>query len=479
MESVLLSLLGGGLGVSISFFSLELLKEFAAGFTTLATEITINASVLLFSMIASIAAGLLSGCIAIASRGNINKSLKEGGSKVTASSSGKNTRTYLLLVQLALSFVILCSSILVAYSLFKLTSEELGLNTDKVLTMTLNLNFTNYRSPEDIRQFQERLLTDVKALPWVDSASTSGGFPLSGNLAAPVPFELEHFALNYGDIRPRAEANTVSPDYYQLFNIPLLSGRFFNKHDDERNMPVVIINQAMKNRYFANKKAIGSRLSVDEGKSWLTIVGVVGNTKSADIRQEPLVAFYTPFSQNPASGIELLVRAKGEPKSLIPLLEKTISSLDPQQAISDVATMKEVKEKATASSKLIAVLIFIFSIVAFAITLSGVYGVIAFNVKQRTKEIGIRMSIGANDGDIFNLLLKDGVLNTFLGVSLGIGGMLYIDPLLTPLLFKVDSAFFSILLGSTILIICVVSVAMALPARKAMKINPYEALRDD
>ena len=478
-ESTFFAVLGGMLGLLLAFPMLYLLKDFASDYTPLASEIKMDATVLGFSFLISVLAGLLSGTVSVFNRRNINNALKEGGDKVTASSTGLRWRNGLLITQIALSFVILCVATMVSISLYRLTTQDTGFSADKVLAVNMDLNFSNYTNAQQRRDFAMTVLEGVSALPDVELASVSGSFPLSSNLIGPVPFEAENQPLADNDVRPRATVTIVSEDYHSLLNIPLLQGRYFNQQDDENNTPVIIVNQALVNRLFPQTSPLSQRLSTDNGQSWLTIVGVTGNVRSQGLDISSQDAFYVPFRQRPVGRVRVLAKTNGSPMALRDPIVSIVHQLDLQQAIASSQTLMQVKQQWLSGPTLIANLVSLFGLLALLITVSGVVGVVAYNVSQKKKEIGIRMAIGATPIAIINQLLLQTSLVAFSGLALGLLVIPTVAPIVSSFLYETSSEEVTIYLSTGAILLITSAIATCVPARKATRMNPATTLRDE
>ena len=478
-ESTFFAVLGGMLGLLLAFPMLYLLKDFASDYTPLASEIKMDATVLGFSFLISVLAGLLSGTVSVFNRRNINNALKEGGDKVTASSTGLRWRNGLLITQIALSFVILCVATMVSISLYRLTTQDAGFSADKVLAVNMDLNFSNYTNAQQRRDFAMTVLEGVSALPDVELASVSGSFPLSSNLIGPVPFEAENQPLADNDVRPRATVTIVSEDYHSLLNIPLLQGRYFNQQDDENNTPVFIVNQALVNRLFPQTSPLSQRLSTDNGQSWLTIVGVTGNVRSQGLDISSQDAFYVPFRQRPVGRVRVLAKTNGSPMALRDPIVSIVHQLDLQQAIASSQTLMQVKQQWLSGPTLIANLVSLFGLLALLITVSGVVGVVAYNVSQKKKEIGIRMAIGATPIAIINQLLLQTSLVAFSGLALGLLVIPTVAPIVSSFLYETSSEEVTIYLSTGAILLITSAIATCVPARKATRMNPATTLRDE
>ncbi len=478
-ESTFFALLGGLLGLLLAWPILHLLKDFAAGYSSLASEIKMDGTVLLFSFLVSVFAGLFSGVVSLFNRRNINTALKEGGDKVTASSAGLRWRNGLLATQVGLAFVILCVAAMVSLSLYRLTNQDAGYSADNILAVNMDLNFSNYTNAQQRRDFAMSLLTRVQNLPQVESASVSGSFPLSANLLGPVPFEAEVQQLNADDVRPRATVTIVSEDYHRLLNIPLLQGRYFSPMDDENSTPVVLVNQTLANNYFPEGNALGQSISIDSGQTWLDIVGVVGDVRSQGLDSVSSDAFYAPFKQRPVGRVRILAKTFGNSLELRDPIVSIVHQLDPQQAIASSQTLQQVKQQWLASPMLIRNLVGIFGLLALFITVSGVIGVVAYNISQKGKEIGIRMAIGATPAAILKQLLMQSSALTAIGMALGLLLMPWVAPMVEEFLYQTSSKDVWVYLLAAVSLLAAAVVATCLPAQKAISINPSAALRDE
>ncbi|HWK54039.1 MAG TPA: FtsX-like permease family protein, partial [Hyphomicrobiales bacterium] len=475
-ESMVYALAGGVLGLLIAYPCLSLLKSFAVGYTSLASEIRMDFSILAFSVVISLAIGMLSGATAAFSRRDINSALKEGGTKATASASGTHKRQALLMVQFALSFFIITASLLILLSLYRLSNEDAGYDPARVLVVGVDLNFSNYVTNPQIRSFGMRLLEEVTALPGVESAALSGETPLQDSAFRPVPFDIEGRSASDADTRPTAKTTIVSEDYFRVMNIPLLKGRMLDYTDDENSLPVVLINENFEQLHFPDGDAVGQRVFIGATPLWRTIVGVVANVRSAELSAVEGVTYYMSFRQTPTSSLDLFVRSNRDPAELGTAITHLIHGIDPQQAVHSVKAMEAIKAEWLATPQLVAVLIGLFGLLALAITLSGVVGVVSYNISQRIREIGVHMAIGANPGDIVRMFLSQGLKVYASGLLLGLTMLLLGAPLMAPLLYATSPLSPAVYFASALVLTLAVLVAMYLPARRASGLSPVAAL---
>ncbi|MFS1524266.1 ABC transporter permease [Microbulbifer sp. 2304DJ12-6] len=478
-ESILYALAGGLVGLLLAYPSLALLSDFASRYTPLASEVKMDAMVLIFSLVVSVVAGVISGSAAAFSRRNINNALKEGGDKVTASITGQKWRSVLLIIQLALSFVILTVSTLVTVSLYKLSNQDTGFNTESVLAINLDLNFTNYTNGQQVRDFARNLLREVSALPASEQVSVSASFPLASNVLGPSNFETQRQNLNQDDVRPRARVVAVSHQFHSLLGIALLEGRYFNESDDENNPGVVVINRSLAEQFFAGVSPLGEKLSIDGGQNWLQIVGVVADVRATGLDQTEGATFYVSFMQFPSGQVRLLVKSQGSPYQLQHPITKIVGQLDPQQAIASVQSMSDIKEDWLTTPTLIASLLGLFGLLSLLITLSGIFGVVSYNIGQRLREIGIRIAVGATPKSIMGLILKQSISVIAIGIGTGLAIMSLLGSHLQGVLYQTNVFSPFVYLTSLVVLVLAALMAVTTPTLKATKLDPSSALRNE
>jgi putative ABC transport system permease protein len=477
-ESTLLSLLGGGLGLLLAGLGLELLKAFAARFTPRAAEVGIDGPTLLFTFAVAVLTGVAFGALpALAAKENLVTSLKEGGQS-TASPGRQRARGLMVVCQVAVSFVLLIGAGLMLRSFVKLQQVEGGFDAERVLTMRVTLDFDKYTTAQQVRAFFHSLLDRVRAQPGVVSAAVAFTFPLNQSAPLNNGFLIEGRPLAEGDPRPVADFRSASPDYFQAVGIPLVRGRLFDAHDHENAQPVVLINQSMARHRWNNEDPVGRRVSFDNGQTWATVVGVVGDVKQYGLEREATDELYRPFAQAPF-GQTLVVRTAAEPLALARQVREAVTAVDPEQAVDRVQTLEQVRENSLAAPRLTAALIGLFAALALAITLAGVSGVIALTVSQRTREIGVRLALGATPGGVLAMILRQGMRLVLIGLALGAAGALAFARLMGSLLFGVGPTDALTYAGVSLAFVAVAAVACLIPARRATRIDPMIALRSE
>ena len=471
-ESVLLSLAGGLLGLLIAYMSVDLLSEFAALYTPLASQVKINGSVLAFCLIVSLLTGILSGATAAFQKRNINEALKEGSGNITASGNNKRLRHVLLVAQFSLSFIILTSASLVSLSLYRLSIQETGFETTNIVTVDLST------SPENRSQMALDIASRLTALPEIEDVAFSSQVPLVAGRDRRRFFQVEGQPPAHSDERPEALRNEVSANFHDVLNIELLEGRYFNDSDDENSPAVILINQIFANQHFKDTSPVGKRISLDNGENWRTIVGVVSDIREVGIKIDPKPTFYVPWISGWNYELQLLIDTTLSTADLQPILSDVINAVNPKQPVESISSFTLIKENSMASTTLIGVLVSIFALLAFLITLSGVIGVVAYNVSQRRKEIGIRVALGANPNKIQALFALQGLSLCGIGLAIGALTMAFISPMLTNVLFETESLNLPIYLLTALAVVLVSAIAIYMPTKEATKVQPNQALRE-
>src|SRR5215468_3733340 len=474
-ESMLLSLIGGALGVLLSAGSVRLLVNFAARFTPRAAEISLDTTVLLFTLVVSVATGLVFGLApALSTRQSLIPSLKEGG-RSAAGAGRRRLRGALVVAQVAVSFVLLVGAGLMLRSLFKLQKVNPGFDPERVLVMRVTANWSKYTTGQQYRDLSLRLVERARAAPGVLSAAMASTYPLNplglATGAFNVNFQIEGRPLNPNEPAPQADYRVASADYSQTIRLPLLKGRLFTEADDAQARQVAVINQTTARHRWGDEDPLGKRISFDEGKNWVTIIGVVGDVRQYGLNQEPTDELYRPVRQTSGAN-NLLVRTAVAPAVMIQQLRQAIYSVDPENAIDRVQTLENVRNESIASPRLTTALLGLFAALALLITAAGIAGVMALTVSQRTHEIGIRMALGASASGVLRLVLRQGLTLVLVGLALGVAGAFALTRLMSTLLFAVEPTDPLTWLVVAMALAAVASLACLAPARRATMIDP-------
>lgn len=476
-ESIILSLLGGLFGLLIAYFSIDLLATFAARYTPLASEVSINSGVLVFCFIVSLLTGIISGSTAAFQKRNINEALKEGSGNITASNASTRLRQALLIVQFCLAFIILTSASLISLSLYRLNTQDIGFDTTDILAVEMGPG-ASVSTVSEWQKFARETALRLEAKSEIESVAFATSFPLTGKQTTPSFFQIE--GQPPADVSQRVDAvkQLVSANYHQVLHIPLLQGRYLAESDDKDNPGSIVINKRFADQFFANINPIDKRISLDEGKTWLSIRGVVADTREMSVDLQPSPTFYAPFIESTRwSWLRLLISSPVSLESLIPSVTETIHEINPRQAVASTSTLQFIKEDSLSSENLVALLVSLFALLAFLIALSGVVGVVTYNISQRRKEIGIRVALGANPKRIRALFTAQGLSLGAIGLTLGAFTMVFVSPLLEGLLFMTSALNPAIFLANALLITLVTTLAILWPTRQATAIQPNEALR--
>ena len=471
-ESTLLALIGGALGIAIAAWGVDLLIAYAERFTVRTTEIHIDRAVLLYTFGLSLLTGIIFGSVpALGGPLRAAPALRDGG---RATQNRQGVRSALIVVQVAASFMLLIGAGLTLRTVITLQRVDPGFNTDNLLTMRIDLNFSKYKG-EQIAAFWERLEDKLRALPGVNGVAASGTFPLNDSGPFSGPLQIEGQELPPNAPRPQVNFYVASPDYFATIGQPLLAGRTFTRSDRGSDRPVVIINKTMARHYWPDQDPLGKRIS-GGGQTWFTIVGVVADTLQR-LDQPAHDEVYRPILQGGQLSTTWLLRTTIEPDVMERQVRTALNAVDPDQPVDHFRTMAEVRSAWMESPTLTAVLLGLFALLALVITATGIAGVIAFSVNQRTQEFGIRMALGAQRGSVLSLVLRQGITLVLVGLAIGLAGALVVTRVLTTLLFGVEPTDALTFLAVSMVLVAVAAAACLIPARRAASVDPMVALR--
>ncbi|MGZ6126511.1 MAG: ADOP family duplicated permease, partial [Myxococcales bacterium] len=475
-ENLMLALVGGALGVLVAAWGLDALSTFAARFTTRASEIRLDLRVLLFAGGLSLFTGVLLGCLpALPARANLAADLKEGAG-ATVHRSRLRARSALIVAQVAVSFSLLIGAGLMLRSLLNLQSVDAGFDVQNVLTARVDLNWTRYRTNEQILPFGERLLERLRAEPGVLSAALTGSVPLNDTSPNGVEFRIEGAPVSDGP-HLRAWLETASPGYFETMGIPLLAGRDFTAMDRAPAPQVAVVNRSFARQFFPGADAVGKRVTLGGGEHWVQIVGVVADVKQHGLEREPGNEMYAPYAFLPFRDVRVIVRSRASPLDVERSLRAAVKELDPQQPVTEALTLEQVRADNLASPRLTALLLGAFALLAILITAAGIAGVIAYSVSQRTQEIGIRLALGADPSAVLAMVVRQGMALVGLGLALGVAGGFAISRVMSGLVFGIAAQDPVTFLAGAALLSAVGALACLFPARRAAEVDPMIALR--
>jgi len=477
-ESFLLALIGGGLGLLVSWGGLNLLISFAARFTPRAREIHMDGTVLLFTLAVAVLTSVLSGTApALAARDTVVDSLKEGGVQSTIGVGRRRLRSLLIVAQVAVSFLLLIGAGLMLRSFQKLQHVDPGFQPENVLTMQIGLDFTKYNTGDKQRAFFESFLDKIQTQSGVKSAAASMMIPLNGTMRMTGDFQLEGQTPVPGQKLPVADFRVVSESYFDTLHIPILQGRGFTRADRPGVPDVAVVNRRAARHYWGMQDPVGKRFSADNGQTWTQIVGVVGDVKQYGLDKDAADEIYVSMAQNPLMDAILVVKTEAEPMSVARGIIELLYAVDPNQPAARVQSLEQVRAESVAAPRLTANLLSLFALLALTIAATGIGGVMALAVGQRRHEIGVRMAIGARPGEILRMVLGQGMVLALFGVALGLVGALGLTRLLQRLLFEVEPTDPVTFVGVAAVLGVATLVACYVPARRAARVDPIIALR--
>ena len=493
-ESVLLGMSGGVLGLLLAFGGLRLLPLFLPAPGSLyeipyAGMIRIDADVLVFTLVISILTGILFGLAPSfqLSQSRLSESLKEGGRSATGGRRGNRLRSLLVIVEVAVSLFLLAGAGLLTRSFLNVLNEHLGYDPENLLTLQITLPTYRYKEPAQFVSFFRRLDEGVRALPGVESTGMINYLPLTawrGN----INFQIAGMAPLPRGEELSAQYRTVDSGYFATMRIPLLKGRELTPSDAEQGAGVVVINSALARHFFPNENPIGRELRfLPEGgnaftpvlrDSWLTVVGIVGDTTEADVGEPEAAIFYVPYLQNPSPVMRVVVRAASNPMGLVPAIRRAVESVDKDQPISEVKTMQDYVEALASRRRLNMALVGFFAALATVLSSVGIYGVMSYSVTQQTHDLGVRMALGAQPHDVLCLVVRQGMTLAIVGIAAGLlGGYFVLRRVLAPMLYGLSGTDPVILAGTAALLAAIALLACYVPARRAMRVDPLTSIR--
>jgi putative ABC transport system permease protein len=479
-ESVLISLLGGAAGVALAVWGVELLVAMKPANLPRLETIGVDGRALLFTLAVSVLTGVVFGLAPVwqATRVNVNDALKEGG-RGEAGAAKHRLRSALVVIEMALALVLLAGAGLLINSFWRLRNVQPGFNTENLLTMRIELPEARYREIPAQTQYRRALLEEVNSLPGAQ-ASLVSELPMS-DPGLTHDFLVEGQQLSVGE-EPDVQTRSVEGDYFSVMRIPLLSGRDFTPQDNENAPLVGIINQSLARRFFKEENPLGKRVRWARGdpKNWITIIGVAGDIKHFGLDQPEQPALYTPYPQARIAWkrwMNLVVRSDGDPTALAGSVKDRLWRVDGQIPVTRARTMVEVMGASVDARRFNMLLLGVFAAVAMSLAAVGIYGVMSYAVTQRTREIGVRIALGARSRDVIRMVVGRGMLLTSIGAAAGLAMSLALTRLMSGLLFGVAAndpltfACMSLLLAGVALLACYI------PARRAAKVDPMVALR--
>jgi putative ABC transport system permease protein len=434
----------------------------------------------LFALGASVCSGVLFGIAPAleSSRSNLIAVLNEGGRAGATGRASRVIRQALVVFEVALAVVVLIGSGLLMRSFVNLRSASPGFDAAGVLTLRMPMGGGRNASPERRIAYTASVMDCLSVLPGVRAVAGINGLPLNG-LGNGADFVVEGRPGPTPVRHPNGLVRSVTPDYFHTMAIPLLAGRPFTDADNRTAKPVIIINRTLARQFWPDADPLGARLVIDNATSTRVaeIVGVVGDIRPERFEGEDWPMIYSPYAQAPVPGLTVVVRAHGRPEALAAAVTREIRRLDPEQVIADVRPMEAVVDRAVADARFNTALLGIFAGIAFVLAALGIYGVVSYDVSERTGEIGIRMALGAQPGDVLRMVVGQGARLAAGGIALGLGGAFWLTRLMVSMLYGVSPADIWTFALISILLAAVSLAASYLPSRRAMLLEPVAALR--
>ena len=481
-ESILIAILGGAIGVLFAWWGTNLLIALRPQNLPRLDEIGVDMRVFGFTLGVSLLTGLIFGLLPAwsASRAAVNTGLKEGGRSASSSRSQQRLRNAFVVGELAVALVLLVGAGLLVKTFWKLRNVEPGFNPNHLLTMRVELPETRYKEVEPQTRFRAQALANINSLVGAQAAMVSE-LPLSGD-SLNHDFLIEGRPPIAAGDEPSLETRSVMGDYFHVMQIPLKSGRDFQSHDFDPNAPFVgIVNDEVVKQYFPNANPVGKRVRWARNPTvqWIEIVGVVGNVKhfGLDLPEQP--ALYSPYTQINSwkRWMTFAVRTQADPAAMTQAVKGQIWKVDAQLPITRMQTMDEVSAASFDARRFNMLLLTLFAGLALVLAAVGVYGVMSYAVTQRTHEIGIRMALGAQVGNVMRLVMQSGLVIAMVGVAIGLAGAFALTRLMRTLLFAVEPTDKATFAGVSICLLLIALAACYLPARRATKVDPLQALR--
>jgi putative ABC transport system permease protein len=477
-ESLVLSVSGGTLGLLLAYLAIPAIQTLSAGSIPRVADVSIDSTVLAFSLAASVLTGLIFGLVPAwqMSQSGPGAALKDG-SRSAVGGTGQWMRNSLLVIEVALSLVLLVGAALLLRSFAKLTNVDPGFNANGVLAFQISLPRATYVEDERVLQYYQQLTERLAVLPSVQSAAAVQTLPLRGGyflsvsmVGRPEPAPGEE---------PSARYRAVTPDYFSTLGIPVVRGRAFAPQDSATSVPVALIDEAFAQTHFPGENPIGQRLDIGNGTDGAEIVGIVGNVSYSGLDELPSPTMYMPVTQDAFGTMWVMVRTAADPNSLGASVRQVVRDLDASLPVSLMSPLDEVVSESVAQQRFSMLLIAMFGMVALVLSAVGLYGVVAYSVSLRTREIGLRMAIGAMPGDVLKMVVGDGMKLAAMGVVIGTVAAFVLSRFVASMLFEVEVSDPVSYSGTALVLLLVAALACYIPARRAMRVDPMVTLQQD
>jgi putative ABC transport system permease protein len=481
-ESVLLGLLGGALGLLLAYWSLDLMLALKPENLPRADSIGIDGQVMGFTLFLSVATGLLFGLVpALQSTSpHLAETLKEGGGKSTESARRHRLRGLLVVSEVALAVMLLIGAGLLIKSFARLLEVPVGFEPGGVLTARVTLPEAKYTDGAARAAFYRDAQQRIAALPGAESVGLVDNAPIDGG-GSVLSFSIDGRPPAVRGEEPAANIHVIGDGYLRTMGIPVVRGRDLTEAEAWGDVPVTLINQTMAQKLWPGQDALGGRIRFGSSQEapWLTIVGIAGDVRHRGLDEEAGMEVYLPVQRWASAAVTMtfVVRAAVTPSTLLAPLREQIRALDPTLPVFGVNTMEQIVADSVSGQRFNLMLLGCFAALALALAVVGIYGVMAYSITERTREVGIRMALGARGTDVLGMLLSQGMRQVLLGLGLGLAGALAISRVMASLLYGVSATDASVFGGAVVVLAAVALLAVWLPARRATKIDPMVALR--
>ena len=483
-ESVMLAIVGGTLGLLLAQWSVKSLVALNPNLPR-ASEVGVDGHVMVFTLIVSLFTGLLFGLAPAVqtSRTNLQETLKDGSRSGTADFAGRSVRRALVVAEVALSLTLLIGAGLLIKSVGRLENVDPGFDPHNVLVFNLNLPTVKYPNDTTERLFVAQLMPRLNALTGVRAAGLTTVIPFGGGWST-SSFSIEGLVVPPGQNGPWGDNRVVSPEYFAAMRIPLKKGRLFGPQDTQDSPRVAMIDEQFVKKYFPHTDPIGKRITFGSapGKTdstWITIVGVVGHAAHEGLDAEPRIQYYFSASQVGLQGMTVAMRTTGNPVALLPAAREAVHAIDPSLPLSGVTTMDQLVESSVGQRRLSMILLGVFSVIAALLASIGIYGVMSYSVTQRTRELGIRMALGADRTGVLRLVVWQGMALAGLGIVIGLVAAFALTRFLSNQLFGVGATDLGTFGSVSALLVAIAFLATLVPAMRATRVDPVVALRDE
>ena len=477
-ESAVLALASGILGIGLSWIATHALIVWGASQLPQGIPIGLDLRVLLFTLAVSLLTGILFGIFPALqlSHTELHTTLREEGRGSSTGHTRARLNSLLVIGQVALSLLLLIGAALLLRSYARLLHVESGLDPHNVLTVNLSLPTVKYAKPAQQIEFFDELLRRVSQVPGVRSAGLSATLPLSTKRITPMlPEGQPNVPLAQ---RPFIDIEAVSPQWFDTMRVPLRAGRFLTAADNAQAPKVVIVNESFARQFWPDQNPIGKHVIIGRWPDAAEVVGVAADIKNRGLAQDPQAQVYIAFAQLPWSNMNLLVRTGVPPQSLTSAIRGQIASVDPDQPVTAIQTVDELMDTSRTQPRFTMMLLGIFSMTALGLAVIGIYGVLAYSVAQRQHELGIRMALGAQSADILRLVVRQGLILAASGIGVGIVAALLLTKVMASLLYKVGARDMATFALTPMLFLAIALLTSYVPARRATKVDPMEAMRE-